>query len=67
MLTFDCEKRITVDEALRHPYFDDLHDSEDEPVAENLFKFPKITSSHTPLEEFRSMFISKATEQLANQ
>ena len=30
-LEFDPTKRITVDEALKHPYFADLHEEEDEP------------------------------------
>jgi len=33
MLQFDPAKRITVVEALRHPYFGELHDENDEPVA----------------------------------
>jgi serine/threonine protein kinase len=33
MLTFAPEKRITVDEALAHPYLKLLHDPLDEPVA----------------------------------
>lgn len=64
MLTFDVEKRISVDEALRHPYFEDLHDSEDEPTAENVHKFPKIqSSSQSNLIEFRSSVL-KQLQQL---
>lgn len=66
LLIFDAEKRISVDEALRHPYFEDLHDSEDEPAAENVFKFPKIqASSHSNLVEFRSSVLKQL--QQANQ
>ncbi|KAH9922503.1 mitogen activated protein kinase-like protein [Fomitopsis serialis] len=32
-LTFDPKKRITVEEALAHPYLEAYHDPEDEPVA----------------------------------
>jgi serine/threonine protein kinase len=32
LLTFDPEKRITVTEALAHPYLADLHLEEDEPT-----------------------------------
>lgn len=32
MLVFDFEKRITVSEALKHPYLNELHLPEDEPV-----------------------------------
>lgn len=31
MLTFDFNKRISVEEALKHPYLSDLHLPEDEP------------------------------------
>jgi len=32
-LTFDPKKRLTVEEALAHPYLEAYHDPEDEPVA----------------------------------
>ena len=66
MLTFDCEKRISVDEALRHPYFEEMHDSEDEPIAENVIKFPKLEdSTQSSIEEFRSVFLKD--QQRLNQ
>lgn len=39
MLVFDPTKRISVEEALEHPYLDSLHNAEDEPVAESVFSF----------------------------
>lgn len=33
MLTFNPAKRITVEEALNHPYLEPYHDPEDEPTA----------------------------------
>ncbi|ESR37912.1 hypothetical protein CICLE_v10028667mg [Citrus x clementina] len=39
MLTFDPMKRITVDEALAHPYLARLHDEADEPVCPEPFSF----------------------------
>ena len=35
MLAFNPAKRITVDEALKHPYIEAFHDPEDEPEAED--------------------------------
>ena len=32
LLLFNPRERITVDEALAHPYLDALHDADDEPV-----------------------------------
>jgi len=39
MLVFDPAKRITVEEALAHPYLESLHDEVDEPCAETPFTF----------------------------
>ena len=39
LLQFDPAKRITVEEALEHPYVESYHDPEDEPVHEKHFDF----------------------------
>jgi mitogen-activated protein kinase 1/3 len=39
MLCFDPVKRITVEEALAHPYLESMHDPEDEPVHKSKFDF----------------------------
>uniref|UniRef100_K3WYL3 Protein kinase domain-containing protein n=1 Tax=Globisporangium ultimum (strain ATCC 200006 / CBS 805.95 / DAOM BR144) TaxID=431595 RepID=K3WYL3_GLOUD len=39
MLVFDPAKRISVEEALAHPYLDSLHNADDEPVADSSFSF----------------------------
>lgn len=50
MLIFDPIKRITVDEALCHPYLSSLHDINDEPVGPGQFNFdfeqPTCTEEH---------------------
>ncbi|CAK8539356.1 unnamed protein product [Lathyrus sativus] len=50
MLIFDPDKRITVDEALCHPYLSSLHDINDEPVTPMPFSFdfeqPSCTVDH---------------------
>ncbi|KAF3649638.1 Mitogen-activated protein kinase 4 [Capsicum annuum] len=47
MLVFDPTRRITVDEALRHPFLSSLHDVNDEPICARPFSFdfeePSIT------------------------
>lgn len=40
MLVFDPRRRITVEEALRHPYMETLHDERDEPICSTVFNFP---------------------------
>nr|KAJ3406282.1 Mitogen-activated protein kinase 14 [Polyrhizophydium stewartii] len=39
LLTFDPAIRITVEEALAHPYLEAYHDSDDEPTHPSLFDF----------------------------
>ena len=39
MLVFNPQRRITVEEALAHPYLASLHDANDEPSAESPFEF----------------------------
>jgi mitogen-activated protein kinase 1/3 len=39
MLTFDPKKRITVDEALKHPYMSQLHFPDDEPTCDPVSAF----------------------------
>ncbi|KAI5401609.1 Mitogen-activated protein kinase mmk2 [Lathyrus oleraceus] len=50
MLIFDPDNRITVDEALCHPYLSSLHDINDEPVTPMPFSFdfeqPSCTVEH---------------------
>ena len=36
MLTFNPEKRITIEQALEHPYMESLHSPEDEPVRDSV-------------------------------
>merc|ERR1740117_445487 len=45
MLTFTAKKRISVDDALSHPYFQALHNPAYEPVAEQEFDASFETSS----------------------
>ncbi|XP_057533607.1 mitogen-activated protein kinase homolog MMK2 isoform X2 [Amaranthus tricolor] len=47
MLVFDPSKRITVSEALRHPYLAPLHDINEEPVCQQPFNFDFEHSSFT--------------------
>ncbi|KNC54411.1 CMGC/MAPK protein kinase [Thecamonas trahens ATCC 50062] len=39
LLEFNPDKRLTVEEALAHPYMADIHDPSDEPVADEPFNF----------------------------
>ena len=39
LLTFNPDKRLTVEEALQHPFMADIHDPSDEPVTDSPFDF----------------------------
>ncbi|CAG9314859.1 unnamed protein product [Blepharisma stoltei] len=39
LLAFNPSQRLTVEEALRHPYLADLHDSDEEPVSQETIAF----------------------------
>jgi serine/threonine protein kinase len=59
LLAFNPVKRITVEEALRHPYLEPYHDPDDEPTAEPIpeefFNFDKDKDSLSK-EQLKSMF-----------
>jgi hypothetical protein len=40
MMTFHPSHRITIDDALKHPFMSSLHNPEDEPVTNFTFQFP---------------------------
>jgi mitogen-activated protein kinase 1/3 len=37
MITFNPNKRFTVKECLAHPYFEGLHNNDDEPESDKIF------------------------------
>lgn len=54
LLTFDPAKRITVEEALAHPYLSAYHDEDDEPSHSYPFDFSfEVLES---MEDMRSMY-----------
>lgn len=65
LLSFNPAKRITVEEALKHPYLEPYHDPDDEPTApvipETFFDFDKVkdTLSKDELKrEFASYYLT---------
>lgn len=61
MLVLDPEKRLTVDEALAHPYLAPLHDPEDEPTCSKQFE-DDFDEETTQLEAFRDLIFNEATK-----
>ena len=70
LLAFNPVKRITVEEALRHPYLEPYHDPEDEPTAEAIpeefFDFDKNKDTLTK-EELKRRLSVTLTSSFANR
>mmetsp|Transcript_17784 Transcript_17784/g.36903 ORF Transcript_17784/g.36903 Transcript_17784/m.36903 type:complete len:167 (+) Transcript_17784:842-1342(+) len=54
MLVFDPSKRISVEDALEHPYLASLHDPDDEPTCQKEFHFEYETATLTK-EDLRAL------------
>ena len=59
ILTFNPKKRYTVEQCISHPYFEGLHDPEQEPTAENTFDFSFDKESLTK-EKLRNMIYEQS-------
>ena len=54
MLTFSPLKRYTVEQCIAHPYFEGLHDPEQEPTADGVFDY-SYDESDISKEKLRSL------------
>ncbi|XP_078446628.1 mitogen-activated protein kinase 3 [Wolffia australiana] len=61
MLTFDPTRRISVEEALIHPYLAKLHDEEDEPICTRPFSFDFEQQTLTE-EQMKEMIYRESLE-----
>ncbi len=62
MLCFDPQSRISVTEALGHPYLSIYHDEADEPVAGTLFDFVDFDLSTLTVSALREALYAEMTE-----
>ncbi|XP_060067866.1 mitogen-activated protein kinase 1-like [Ylistrum balloti] len=58
MLTFNPHKRITVEQALEHPYLEQYYDPADEPVAEEPFTF-EMELDDLPKERLKELIFQE--------
>ena len=65
MLEFNPNKRITVEEALRHPYFEDMHDSEEEPVSEETVDF-SFEEQDLDFPEVKKLLLQEIQKDIVN-
>ncbi|KAI6232663.1 Mitogen-activated protein kinase [Aphelenchoides fujianensis] len=61
MLTFDPQKRVTVDEALAHAYLKQYHDPDDEPICERPFT-AEMEFDHLPVHELKRRIFAESTK-----
>ena len=59
MLTFSPKKRYTVEQCISHPYFEGLHDPEQEPTAESTFDF-SFDKESLSKEKLRNMIYEQS-------
>jgi len=59
MLTFNPNKRITVEEALAHPYLEQYYEPADEPVAQEPFRF-ETELDDLPKERLKDLIFQEA-------
>jgi len=59
MLAFNPNNRISVEDALAHPYFNSLHDPTDEPVMTTPFQFDLEGESKVSEEDLRAMLLNE--------
>ncbi|KAI8868681.1 mitogen-activated protein kinase [Ramicandelaber brevisporus] len=67
LLTFNPVRRITVEEALKHPYLEPYHDPEDEPVApplpDGFFNFDR-TKEQLTREQLKMLIFEEVTKRV---
>jgi len=61
MLTFSPNKRYNVEQCLSHPYFEGLHDPEQEPTSESVFNF-SFDSPDLTKEQLRQLIYEQCVQ-----
>ena len=61
MLTFSPNKRYNVEQCLSHPYFEGLHDPEQEPTSESTFNF-SFDSPDLTKEQLRQLIYEQCVQ-----
>nr|CDS31779.2 mitogen activated protein kinase [Hymenolepis microstoma] len=62
LLAFNPASRITVEEALQHPYLRSFYEPKDEPVCENPFEYEEEKVDEQPIEKLKQMMFDEVRE-----
>lgn len=60
MLIFNPHKRYTIEQCISHPYFEGLHNPEEEPISESPFDWSFVDIELTK-QNLQSMFLKKVS------
>lgn len=55
MLQFNPNKRITIEQALQHPYFEDFHDVKKEPRCDRIISIPISDNKRLSVKEYMAL------------
>lgn len=59
LLDLNPKTRITIDEAIKHPYLESLHDPDDEPVFEGEINFDFENDPDLTLEDVKKLILQE--------
>ena len=59
MLQFNPDRRITVNEALRHPYLSQFHNSKDEPSSKKVIQPPVSDNKKLNLKQYKQLIYDR--------
>lgn len=62
LLAFNPASRITVEEALQHPYLRSFYEPKDEPVCEDPFEYEEEKVDEQPIEKLKQMMFDEVRE-----
>lgn len=62
MIEYNSDDRITSREAIRHEWFDDFHDSDDEPDSEDMATDWTFLDQSNTMEEWKILFRHESYE-----
>lgn len=67
LLEFNPRKRLTVEEALKHPYVSDFHNEEEETVCEGVIKIGMNDNTKFSIKEYREALYNDIYKRLKDK
>eukprot|EP00742_Colponemidia_sp_Colp-10_P002204 GILJ01002356.1.p1 GENE.GILJ01002356.1~~GILJ01002356.1.p1 ORF type:complete len:371 (-),score=65.01 GILJ01002356.1:264-1340(-) len=67
LLQFNPNKRITAEEALRHPYVSQFHNADDEPACDHVIRIPIDDNVKYSIQDYRENLYAEITRKKKDQ